>query len=750
MMAPSTRRSFAALAFGAGLATLAGGPAGAQLSSLAGSHLPISREAPVTFSADQVEYQREKSLVLAKGHVEAWQNGVVLRADEVTFNRQTGEAVARGHVTLIQPDGEVLFADYADLDRGFRNGSLGEPRALLPGNGRLAANGGRRTEGLIDELSKAVYSTCNLCARNPTAPPLWQIRARTATDDEEHQRIEYTDAELQMFGLPVAYFPYFSHASPTSKRASGLLVPSFGVNSHIGAFLAQPYYWVIDDQSDATFTPMLTTRSGPELSLQYRRRFNSGFVNLDASGAYTFGQPQGTVNLRGQFNLNDTWRTGFTVERASSATYVTNFNLGSIIGGDPSVLPSTLYAEGFGEGAYARVDTRLYQSVNIAIAQNRIPFVLPRAEYSYFGQPDAWGGRLSIDTSAFNVLRAAGTNTQRAALTLNWDRPFTGALGDLWTVRLHADTAAYNASQFNLEPNYGTHPSVDTARAQPAVAVDFRWPFMRNSGAWGTQIIEPMAEIIVSPVVGDSQVNRIPNEDSLDIFNFTDANLFGFNRFGGIDRLEGGDRANLALHGAWNLSNGTAFDGLIGQSYRTTRDTWLPEVTGLRDQVSDVVARATFTPAKWLDLTYRTRLNHQTLATRYNEVVATAGAPAFTVTAGYIQTPYDPYYYYDQPSPYGQPSPPPPGSPFYIPRDEVTLGAATRWGRYRLNGFVRRDLARGTMVAAGGDAIYEDECFIADLRFARRFTNYNGDNGSTTVLIQFTFKTIGEFGFRAL
>ncbi len=737
------RPSLAALALGAFVAALTAGPAGAQLSAVTGSHLPISREAPVTFSADQVEYQREKSLVVAKGHVEAWQNGVVLRADEVTFNRQTGQAVARGHVTLIQPDGEVLFADYADLDRGFRNGTLGEPRALLPGNGRLAGNGARRTGGLIDELSRAVYSTCNLCARNPTAPPLWQIRARTATDDEEHQRIEYTDAELQMFGLPVAYFPFFSHAAPTAKRASGLLVPTFGLDSHLGAFLAQPYYWVIDDQSDATFTPMVTTRAGAELSIEYRRRFNSGFINFDTSGAYTLGQPQGTVNLRGQFNLNDTWRTGFTVERASSATYVTNFHLGSVVGSDPSILPTTLYAEGFGEGAYARLDTRIYQSVNTAIAQSQLPFVLPRAQYSYFGQPDALGGRLSIDTSAFNVLRSAGTNTQRAALMANWDRPFTGALGDLWTVRLHLDTAAYNATQFNLEPNFGTHPSIDSARAQPYAAVDFRWPLMRDSGPWGTQVIEPMVQFVASPVVGDSQVNRYPNEDSLDIFNFTDANLFSLHRFGGIDRLEGGDRADVALHSNWYLK-GVAFDGLIGQSYRTTVDTWLPEATGLRDQVSDVAARATFSPANWLDLTYRTRLNHRTLASQYSETVATAGVPAFNMTLGYIYSPYDPYYFYNQPPP------PPPGSPFYTARNEVTVGAATRWGHYRFSGYARRDLARDRMVAAGADAIYEDECFIADLRFFRRFTNYNGDNGSTTVLLQFTFKTIGQFGFRAL
>ena len=54
------------------------------------------------------------------------------------------------------------------------------------------------------------------------------------------------------------------------------------------------------------------------------------------------------------------------------------------------------------------------------------------------------------------------------------------------------------------------------------------------------------------------------------------------------------------------------------------------------------------------------------------------------------------------------------------------------------------------MVVGRGDAIYEDECFIFDIRFYRRYTSINGDNGSTTILFLMTFKTIGQFGYRAL
>jgi len=54
------------------------------------------------------------------------------------------------------------------------------------------------------------------------------------------------------------------------------------------------------------------------------------------------------------------------------------------------------------------------------------------------------------------------------------------------------------------------------------------------------------------------------------------------------------------------------------------------------------------------------------------------------------------------------------------------------------------------MDAVNVTAAYEDECFIAALVYNRRYTSYNGDSGSSAVMIQLTFKTVGAFGFRAL
>jgi len=718
-------------------------PATAQLGGLAAtSQQPVSSSDPVTFTADEVEYDRDNALVIARGRVEAWQNDRVLRADRITFDRNTGVAAAIGNVVFMEPDGQVVFADYAELTRNMREGVMKEMRALLPENGRLAATGMRRTDGVINELARVVYSTCDLCSKDPSRAPLWQVRANSAVQDLEHKVIEYHDATLQMWGVPVAYAPYFWHPDPSVKRASGLLPPAMGVGSRVGVFYSQPYYWVIDDQSDVTIIPTVTSRSGPDLNVEYRRRFNSGTLFFNPSIGYADNAVQGAIATRGQFSIDDTWRWGFDINRASSVRYLLNFNRSASFAGNLNLLASQIFAEGFGRGAYARVDAKAYQTLNIAQSSSRLPLVLPRVQYSYFGLPDGLGGRTMVSMDAFNVMRADGATTRRGRLSLTWERPFTGRFGDLWTVALHNDVVAYDAVHVNSQPTFGQAGRISTARSLPQAAVTVRWPFARNSGSWGTQVIEPIAQLVVAPQAGDSQRVRYPNEDSLD-FEFSDANLFGFNRFPGVDRQEGGVRANVAMRGSWYLS-GTTFDALVGQSYRTTRSTIFPSESGLRDQVSDIVARGTFTPNRYLDLTYRTRLDKRNFATRMAEATTSFGVKEFRTTMGYFYSSYNPYSFYDQVAP------PPIGSDFYRARNEVIGAVSSDWGRFRVQGFARHDLSRKRMVAYGADLIYEDECFIFDLRVYRRNTSLNNDNGSTTVLLLFTFKTLGEVGYRAL
>ena len=715
--------------------------ASAQFGGLRGGNknaTPIDRNQPVAFTADTFEYDRTAGIVTATGHVEAWQNDHVLRADKITFDRNTNVAAASGNVVLVEPDGQVLFSDYAELTQGMREGVLKGLRTYLAENGKLVANGARRTDGKVNELTRAVYTTCDLCKTDPTKPPLWQLRAYTATQDAEHKQIEYTDATLDMFGVPVMYLPYFSHADPSVRRASGFLVPSFGQSSHIGQFITVPYYWAIDDQQDLTLLPEITTGSGEQLGLEYRRRFNNGVINAEGAIAMDQGKLEGYIFSKGTFSYDDTWRYGYTLNRASSTTYFRDFKVQNF----SDTLTSSAFIEGFGVGSYTKLDAIAYQGLATSITQTKLPYVLPRYEYSFFSEP-LFGGRLHFDTVNFNVIRELGTNTQRAGASIDYQKPFAGELGEQYKVTIHADLAAYNATSLNQQPTYGNAGSTETARAQPTVATEVRWPFMRSDGTTGTQVIEPILQVIAAPNAGSFLQRNIPNEDSLD-FEFTDANLFALNRFPGIDRFEGGLRANAGLHASW-LVGGTNIDTLIGQSYREHLDKSLPPLSGLTRHVSDVVARATITPASWLDLTMRTRVDPHNASIRFGDAVASVGQPIARFTAGYLYSSTNPYFLYNQNPTTNTPTVYP--ASYFVPRNEVTLGASTQFSKYKVSGYVREDLRLKKLVGVGAHATYEDECFIFDVNFLHRYTSINNDTGGTTLLFQITLKTVGQFGF---
>jgi LPS-assembly protein len=59
-------------------------------------------------------------------------------------------------------------------------------------------------------------------------------------------------------------------------------------------------------------------------------------------------------------------------------------------------------------------------------------------------------------------------------------------------------------------------------------------------------------------------------------------------------------------------------------------------------------------------------------------------------------------------------------------------------------------LQTGKFDEASFNVGWQNECAAANLIFYERFTSFNLDKGDTTVLLQFTFKTLGNVGFSAL
>ena len=187
----------------------------------AGKHTDTN---PVLFSADEVNYDNQLDVVIARGHVELSQSGRTLLADQVSYNQRSDTVTANGHVSLIEDaTGATVFGNYVELHDNMKDGFIQDVRMLLADRSRIAGNTGRRYDANRTEIYHGVYSPCDLCKNNPSEPPLWQIKAARIDHDKENQVIEFYNATLDLDGFPIMWTPYLSHPDPTVKRSSGFL-----------------------------------------------------------------------------------------------------------------------------------------------------------------------------------------------------------------------------------------------------------------------------------------------------------------------------------------------------------------------------------------------------------------------------------------------------------------------------------------------------------------------------------------------
>ncbi|WP_144185582.1 LPS-assembly protein LptD [Elioraea rosea] len=686
---------------------------------------PEARE-PVAFTAGELSFDERSNTVIASGGVEAWQGGRVLRAREIRFNRNTNRILARGDVAIVEEDGRVLFAEEAELTDDMREGVARDIRALLAEGGRFAANGARRSEGRFTDMRRGVYSTCESCPENPQRPPLWQIRADRVIHDEQEKTVEYFDATLQFAGVPVAYVPYFSHPDPSVKRQSGFLFPDFGSSKHLGAFFRQPYYWAISPQSDATFAPMITSRQNVPVFGEYRRRFNSGFFTVRGSGTIDSDREgRGHIFSTGRFSIDETWRAGWNLQRSSDRDYLRQYRVGNL--DSSSALVTEPFVEGFGRNFYMRADSFWYQGLRVDDSRDEIPLVLPRGYAEYVTDIDRLGGQLNTSVGFFATNRRTGTDTRRVASRATYSVPISGPIGDVWTFAGNLDVIGYNVGGDTTATPVPGGRDGTYGRAHPQVSATWRWPLIR-AGWGGAQLIEPIVQAVAGPSIGDT--TRYPNEDSVDL-EFSASNLFGFNKYPGVDRLEGGTRINAGLRGAWYVG-GMSIDGLFGQSYRLTDDSSFPAGSGLESRRSDYVTRLSVSPNEYVTLSYRGRFDNDNFSNALSDFNGTFSYGGRYLSLSYIDAPAQPLAL--------QPE---------ARREIVAAVGGKIHGFWRGAVGARRDLEANEMVASFGSLTYEDECFAFQAIYSRRFSSTQTQDQGTDLIFRLVFKTVGDFGFSA-
>ena len=463
-------------------------------------HFRLRENAEITcdtykFFADHVDVYTDEDRLVAVGNVLFTTPDTRISAEKVEFNLKTKTGVfyeATGSSKVKPQVGTKSMFGTQEADMHFR----GETLEKLGERKYRITNGG--------------FTTC----LQPTAR--WEFTSGSVTINVDRYAVA-RNTVFRVKGVPLLYLPIIYYPLEEDDRATGFLLPSYGISNFRGQTVRNAFFWAINRSSDLTLMHDFFSKTGNGYGAEFRYALGPGSSgNVTASlldeKAHVYTEPDGdrvnrdasrTTMVRGWLTqeLPGTFRAGAMADYTSNITtrqlYEENVidftNRQSVINANVS---GTLAGWQFG-GVFGR-NQIFYPDGSSSISGAAPRLTVSHAEQPFPGLPIYWGvaaegvGILSEARSATsaterNRLRVDLLPTVRAPLSrLAWLQATTSVAwrGTWWSESLDATGAQVaepiSRNYFEMQANF----------VGPVLGRIFNTPARRYAQRW-KHVIEP-------------------------------------------------------------------------------------------------------------------------------------------------------------------------------------------------------------------------------------------------------------------
>ena len=533
---------------------------------------------PVYIESDQAEITQPRSGIY-KGNVDVKQGNRHLQSAEVEVQQQgSGDnvqryAFARGgfdyrdnQINLLGDDAKIHLNT---KDTDVRNAHY----QLVDRQGR----GSAESVELRDDYRVMKNATFTSCLQDDYS---WSIYADEMRQHVKEEYAEMWHARFKVQGVPVFYTPYLQ-LPIGDRRRSGLLIPTLGHGSRDGYFYAQPVYWNIAPNLDATLTPKYMSRRGWQLNSEFRylTTLGEGQIAGEYLGDDRLKDYDSENRKRHLFYWKHNaafardWRLDLNYTKVSDKRYFNDFDsaYGSSTDG---------YADQTGRIAYYQPNYNIAMFVKqfqifdeVVIGPYR---ALPQIDFNYY-QNGLFGNK--VDFKLFS--QAVRFDNDSAQMPTAWrfhgEPSVNTTLSNRYgSMNLEAKLYATQYQQKKGRSDKAEDVESSVNRILPQLKIDLQSVLASNQTfiSGYTQTLEPRAQYLFRPYKDQSNIGSKLNSQYLG-FGYDSSllqqdyfSLFNSRRYSGLDRIASANQVTLGgTSRFFDENKEERFNIAVGQTY---------------------------------------------------------------------------------------------------------------------------------------------------------------------------------------
>ncbi len=675
-------------------------------------------EAPVTLIADRISLERDGTVLVAEGNVEVFSEGRRLRAPRITYDQEADRLVIEGPIRFSEGPEVVILADAADLSPDLRTGLLESARFILERRLQITAGSARRLDDRFLDMRNAVATTCEICEGSQI--PIWQVRAARVIQDDALQRIFFESAQFRVVGVPIFWLPALSIPSPGVERARGFLVPTSFTSSLFGTGVRTPYFLPFGPSADLTLTPYIA-QGGRDftntLEARYRQVFRRGRLTFEgAVSEDSLDEPSPRAYIFGDanFRLPEQVRLDLRLRLSSDDTYLNDYDYDSTDRLENSVRLTRVQ-----DNSRAEAKATRFISLRPEDVAETLPLLIGDLRFDRRWEAPGPGGFVDLSLIGHAHQRPSddnidGRDSAQARGYLRWSTERTAGPG----LRFGYDARVIGDVKHIRQDD--RFDELQTA-VTPGLAFTASLPLRKTARGGGMTVLEPVAQLVWT---GDYDIDT-PNDDSTQPA-FDAGNLLGFQRFPGLDRVEDGLRANLALRWRTITPEGWSLGLTLGRVLRRddASDLFSPG-TGLDGTQSDWLGQIEVDLARGLAVRSLLLVDDDASVT-LSETRMRYGGRRLRLSAGYVWQEEDPELNQNE------------------DLSEVVLDVGYNFTeRWAADVDLRRDFVDARTVEAELGLTYRTECVQVDLFSDRSFRNTDDAEATVTFGLRVSFAGFG-------